>query len=176
MTALRFPAGGNLWRTQSYYPWTEPRNGGMLASLKVGLSEGNGERLSRGYVYNSFGDITSLTEGATGNSFTYDGLGRLTSAYGRTYAYDGASRLTSFNGQIYGYGDSGPYHAVDRIEGDDRRRHDDRQPLQLRRAAHCGQARRRPIPPARRPSRQHLADHRRRGGRDSQPHLLRLRC
>ena len=30
MTALRFPAGGNLWRTQSYYPWTEPRSGGML--------------------------------------------------------------------------------------------------------------------------------------------------
>ena len=50
MTALRFPAGGNLWRAQSYYPWTEPKNGGMLASLKVGLSEGGGERLSRGYA------------------------------------------------------------------------------------------------------------------------------
>ena len=30
MTALRFPAGGNLWRTQSYYPWTEAGNGGKL--------------------------------------------------------------------------------------------------------------------------------------------------
>ena len=50
MTALRFPAGGNLWRTQSDYPCTEPKNGGMLASLKVGLSEGGGERLSRGYA------------------------------------------------------------------------------------------------------------------------------
>ena len=49
MTALRFPAGGNLWRAQSYYPWTEPKNGGM-SSLKVGLSEGGGERLSRGYA------------------------------------------------------------------------------------------------------------------------------
>ncbi len=120
MTALRFPAGGNLWRTQSYYPWTEPQNGGMLESLKVGLSEGGGERLSRGYAYNSFGDITTLTEGTTSNSFTYDGLGRLTGAYGRTYAYDGASRLTTFNGQAYGYGDSGPFHAVDRIGGADR--------------------------------------------------------
>ena len=74
----------------------------MLASLKVGLS--------RGYAYNSFGDITSLTEGTTSNSFTYDRLGRLTSAYGRTYAYDGASRLISFNSQAYGYGDNGPFH------------------------------------------------------------------
>ncbi len=120
MTALRFPAAGNLWRTQSYYPWTEPKNGGMLSNLKVGLSESNGERLSRGYAYNSFGDITALTEGTTSNEFTYDGLGRLTSAYGRTYAYDGASRLTAFNGQSYGYGDSGPYHAVDRIGNADR--------------------------------------------------------
>ena len=120
MTALRFPAGGNLWRTQSYYPWTEPKNGGMLASLKVGLSDGGGERLSRGYAYNGFGDITSLTEGATSNSFAYDGLGRLISAFGRTYAYDGASRLTAFNGQTYSYGDSGPYHAVDRIGNVDR--------------------------------------------------------
>ncbi len=120
MTALRFPAGGNLWRTQSYHPWTEPKNGGMLSSLKVGLSEGGGERLSRGYAYNSFGDITTLTEGTTSNSFAYDGLGRLTSAYGRTYAYDGASRLTAFNGQSYGYGDSGPFHAVDRIGNADR--------------------------------------------------------
>ena len=118
MTAIRFPAGGNLWRTQSFYPWTEPRNGGMLASLKVGLSEGGDERLSRGYAYNSFGDITSLTEGATSNSFTYGGLGRLTSAYGRMYAYDGASRLTTFNGQSYG--DGGPFHAVDRIGNADR--------------------------------------------------------
>ncbi len=120
MTAMRFPAGGNLWRTQSFYPWKEPGNGGRLASLNVGLSEDGGERLSRGYAYNSFGDITALTEGTTSNEFTYDGLGRLTSAYGRTYAYDGASRLTSFNGQSYGYGDSGPFHAVDRIGNADR--------------------------------------------------------
>ena len=120
MTAMRFPAGGNLWRTQSYYPWTARRNGGMLASLKVGFDEGGGERLSRGYAYNSFGDLTALTEGTDSYAFSYDGLGRLTSAYGRSYSYDGASRLSAFNGQAYGYGDSGPYHAVDRIAGADR--------------------------------------------------------
>ena len=92
----------------------------MLESLKVGYDEGGGERLSRGCAYNSFGEITALTEGTTSNSFTYDGLGRLTGAYGRTYSYDGANRLTSFNGQSYGYGDSGPYHAADRIGNADR--------------------------------------------------------
>ena len=120
MTALRFPAGGNLWRTQSYYGWKEAGGGGMLASLKVGLREGGEERLSRGYVYNGFGEIATLREGDASYGFAYDGLGRLKSAYGRTYAYDGASRLTTFNGQTYGYGDAGPYHAVDRIGGQDR--------------------------------------------------------
>ena len=115
-------AAGNLWRTQRYYPRTAPRNGGMLESLRVGLSAGAGERLNRSYAYNYFGDITSLTEDTNANldSFTYDGLGRLTAAYGRTYSYEGANRLTTFNGQSYGYGDAGPYHAVDRIGGNDR--------------------------------------------------------
>ena len=69
----------------------------MLESLRVGLSEGAGERLNRSYAYNYFGDITALTEDTNTNpdSFTYDGLGRLTSAYGRTYSYDRASRLTA---------------------------------------------------------------------------------
>ena len=92
----------------------------MLESLKVGLSEGGGERLSRSYAYNQFGDITALTEGTTSYSFSYDGLGRLTNAYGRTYSYDAANRLTAFNGQAYSYYDAGPYHAVDRIDDFDR--------------------------------------------------------
>ena len=124
--------GGNLWRTQRYYPWTAKRNGGMLESLKVGLSEGAGERLDRSYAYNEFGDMTALTEDATIHRFTYDGLGRLTKAtdasgvpggsgsYSRAYSYDGVNRLTAFNGQTYGYGDAGPYHAVDRFGGADK--------------------------------------------------------
>ena len=98
MTALRLPAAGNLWRTQRFFPWTAKRNGGMLESLKVGLSEGAGGRLNRSYAYNYFGDITALTEETTSHSFTYDGLGRLTAAsgsYNRSYSYDGANRLTS---------------------------------------------------------------------------------
>ena len=120
MNALRLPAAGGLWRTQSFYPWTAKRNGGMLENLRVGLSEGAGERLNRSYAYNYFGDVTALTEDTTSHSFSYDGLGRLTAAYGRTNNYDGANRLTAFNGQSYGYGDAGPYHAVDRIGGTDR--------------------------------------------------------
>ena len=108
----------------------------MMESMKVGLSEGGGERLSRSYAYNSFGDIiaqafasarqmrtqkpSALTEETTSYSFNYDGLGRLTGAYGRTYSYDAANRLTAFNGQTYNYYDSGPYHAVDRINDFDR--------------------------------------------------------
>ena len=96
------------------------RNGGMLQSLKVGLSEGSSENLNRSYAYNSFGDVSALTEGTDSYAFSYDGLGRLTSAYDRTYSYDSASRLTAFNGQSYSYGDAGPYHAVDRIGNADR--------------------------------------------------------
>ena len=117
---MRFPAGGALWRTQSYYDWSVRRNGGMLQSLKVSLSEGGSERLNRSYAYNSFGDLSALTEDTTSYAFTHDGLGRLTAAYGRTYSYDGANRLTAFNGQQLGYSDVGPYHAVDRIGNADR--------------------------------------------------------
>ena len=92
----------------------------MLESLKVGRSQGSSERLNHSYAYNSFGDLSALTEDTTSYAFSYDGLGRLTAAYGRTYSYDGANRLTAFNGQSYGYGDAGPYHAVDRIGNADR--------------------------------------------------------
>ena len=66
---------------------------GMLAGLKFGVSEGGGERLSRAYAYNSFGGSTAVAERTTSNSFTYDGLGRLTSACGRTYSDDSVRQL-----------------------------------------------------------------------------------
>ena len=91
-----------------------------MQSFKVGRSQGSSENLNRSYAYNSFGDLTALTEGTDSYAFSYDGLGRLTAAYGRTYSYDGANRLTAFNGQQLGYGDAGPYHAVDRIGNADR--------------------------------------------------------
>ena len=103
LSAMRFPAGGNLWRTQRYYPWSARRNRGMLAGLKVGYDEGTDERLSRGYAYNGFGDITALTEGADSYAFSYDGLGRLTSAYG----YDSVRQLLgglSDDCELYNHG------------------------------------------------------------------------
>ncbi|MCY4408828.1 MAG: hypothetical protein OXC27_00050, partial [Caldilineaceae bacterium] len=115
MTALRLPAAGNLWLSQRYYPWTAPRAGGKLESLKVGLSAGAGERLNCSYAYNYFGDVAALTTDSDLVSYTYDGLGRLTKA-----TDDTGSRLTAFNGLSYGYGDAGPYHGVDRIGGNDR--------------------------------------------------------
>ena len=78
-----------------------------MASLEVGLSEGGGERLSRGYAYNSFGGITAVAERTTSNSFTYDGPGRLTSACGRTYSDDSVRQLQaglSDDFELYNHG------------------------------------------------------------------------
>ena len=79
----------------------------MLASLKFGVSEGGGERLSRAYAYNIFGGITALAERTTSNSFTYDGPGRLTSACGRTYSDDSVRQLQaglSDDCELYNHG------------------------------------------------------------------------
>ena len=74
------------------------------------------------------GRVQSVSNDNVSRSFTYDNFSRLNceivtiDSFTRasSYSYDGASRLTSFNGQSNGYGDSGPYHAVDRIAGVDR--------------------------------------------------------
>ena len=65
----------------------------MLAGLKVGVSEGGGERLSRAYDYNIFGGSTAVAERTTSNSLTCDGSGRLTGACGRTYSDDSVRQL-----------------------------------------------------------------------------------
>lgn len=36
---MRLPNAGKSWRTQRYYPWTAKRNGGLLESIKVVLTE-----------------------------------------------------------------------------------------------------------------------------------------
>ena len=159
MTALRFPAGGNLWRTQSDYPWTVRRNGGMIESLKVGLSEGGGERLSRSYAYNSFSDITALTEDTTSYSFAYDGLGRLTNAYGRSYSYDfGHCRLHLLD--TWQWPNSQPPDLLQRPELRLRRRralprgrpHRQRRPLRLRRQRQHDRTQQGDLPASRRSS------------------------
>ena len=36
---MRLPTAGKLWRTQRYCAWTAKRNGGLLESIKVVLTE-----------------------------------------------------------------------------------------------------------------------------------------
>ena len=67
--------------------------------------------------YNRFGEI--LNDGTAPSNFTYDDLGRLTSAYEQNFSYWQSGRFNSFNGASYGYANA-PYHAVDTIGGVDR--------------------------------------------------------
>ncbi|MCL4835903.1 MAG: hypothetical protein KJZ86_25920, partial [Caldilineaceae bacterium] len=112
---MKFPAGGNLWRTQSYHAWTTAKNGGLLNEIKVGTSNGGSDRFYRQYTYNSFGDVATLKEGSTTYSFGYDNLGRLTSGYDKSYSYWPSNRFNSFEGNGYNYStslDSDTYHGV----------------------------------------------------------------
>ncbi|MBP7963694.1 MAG: RHS repeat-associated core domain-containing protein [Caldilineaceae bacterium] len=117
LTAMKYPAGGNLWRTQTYYPWTTSRSGGLLNQIKVGTTNGGTDRLYRQYTYNSFGDV--LNDGSGVSNFTYDSLDRLTSAYSQNFTYDQAGRITNFASKSYTYA-STPYHAVDKVNSADR--------------------------------------------------------
>ena len=114
---MKYPAGGNLWRTQTYYGWTLVQNGGQLWTIKVGSSQGSDDRFGRAYHYNRFGEI--LNDGTAPSNFTYDDLGRLTSVYEQNFSYWQSGRFNSFNGASYGYANT-PYHAVDTIGGVDR--------------------------------------------------------
>ncbi|MBX3002090.1 MAG: RHS repeat-associated core domain-containing protein [Caldilineaceae bacterium] len=106
LTAVQYPAGGNLWRTQTYYGWTLVQNGGLLWTIKVGSSQGSDNRFGRAYHYNPFGEV--LNDGTAANNFTYDDLGRLTSAYGQSFSYDAVGRM---GGGGKTYSSSFPYHA-----------------------------------------------------------------
>ena len=130
LTALH-TTGNNRYVTYSYLPWTGTTNNanGRLGSIKVGRTSGAADLLSLGYSYDSFGNISSLTEqynagtSAT-NSFGYDQQNRLTEAYnplvtGPDYSYDSAGRLTGYEGLGYTY-DSTHMHAVDQVNGIDR--------------------------------------------------------
>jgi RHS repeat-associated protein len=126
---MRFPAGGNLWRTQKYAPFDQAdSDGGMLDAIYVGTTSNNTatdyNRLRLEYDYDSFGNIDTLREGFNGGPvapwvFSYDWHNRLESAFGRSYAYDTAGRLTSYEGSALGY-DSVKTHAVNTVAGVDR--------------------------------------------------------
>jgi len=115
LTAMTYPAGGGLVRTQSYHPWTDPREGGLLEKIQV--VQGSENRFYREYAYNSYGDVISMaeTDGGTPFTFGYDSLDRLTSAYGQSFSYDQAGRMTS-GGKAYS--NSAPYHPYHAVKSD----------------------------------------------------------
>jgi RHS repeat-associated protein len=121
LTAVQYPAGGNLWRTQSYYGWSVAQHGGLLDEIRVGTTNGSNNRFYRKYSYNGFGEVATLQEGSTTFSFGYDDRGRLTSAYSgqESFIYYPTGRIQSFKGSSYDYA-SHPYHAVDTVNGVDR--------------------------------------------------------
>jgi len=113
LTSLRYPAGGNLLRTQAYYPWNlNQANGGQLKAIKV---DGASNLMHLAYTsYDSFGNLTTWA----GDSFTYDAQNRLTNAYAVPYAYDSAGNLTQFEANpVHGGYDTFPRHAVKKLGG-----------------------------------------------------------
>jgi RHS repeat-associated protein len=113
LTAVQYPAGGNLYRMQTYYGWTLAQNGGLLNELKVGTTNGSNDRFYRQYTYNRFGEV--LNDGTAADNFAYDDLGRVTSAYGQSFSYWRSGRFNVFNGNGYNYNpsvDTDTYHGV----------------------------------------------------------------
>jgi hypothetical protein len=97
LTQLGFPAGGGLVRTQTYAPWNQQdSNGGLLAAIQVGTTAGGADRVNLAYTYDSFGNVKTLTDNGTADSFRYDDQNRLLAAYGLSHTYDPAGRFTTF--------------------------------------------------------------------------------
>jgi hypothetical protein len=69
---------------------------GRLASLKVGTGALNQPNFT--YSYDRFGNLETITDSGAPNTFVYDLQNRLTTAYGESYSYDGIGRLTNYEG------------------------------------------------------------------------------
>jgi RHS repeat-associated protein len=50
------------------------------------------------YSYDRFGNLETITDAGAPNTFVYDLQNRLTTAYGESYSYDGVGRLTNYEG------------------------------------------------------------------------------
>jgi hypothetical protein len=50
------------------------------------------------YSYDRFGNLETITDSGAPNTFVYDLQNRLTTAYGESYSYDGIGRLTNYEG------------------------------------------------------------------------------
>ncbi len=122
LTQMRFPAGGNLWRHQIYYPWSgtqaDPRNGnGLLSEIRVGTNASptgaaSHDTLRYRYGYDSFANVLQVGEdiaarGIGWNTFTYDAQNRITDGYGQTYDWTPSGNFAAFEGNSMGTDDSG---------------------------------------------------------------------
>lgn len=110
LSAVRFPAGGNLWRTQVYYPWNTagPNANARLHQIMVGTGSGTHDKLHLAYAYDPYGNVTTFNEKYNNGSyapvnFTYDAYNRLTGAFGKTYSWDAQTRLSTFEGRTHTY-------------------------------------------------------------------------
>ena len=104
LTAMRMPAGGNLWQTRGYYGWTAtdttyPGNGnGRLSSIHVGTTNGGLDRLNLANYYDSYGNVKRHYDNSAYNTFTYNDQNQVTGAYGKAYTYDVLGRLSNYEG------------------------------------------------------------------------------
>jgi RHS repeat-associated protein len=126
VTQMRFPMGGNLWRTYTYAPFNQQDSqGGRLTTIQLGTSPTGIEQMWLRYLYDSFGNVKTWYENYDGGvntstwNYTYDAHNRLTNGFGQNYAYDTAGRLTGYEGTSYGYL-AAPAHAVNTVGGLDR--------------------------------------------------------
>ena len=100
----KYAAGGDLWRTQTFAPFTQATQGGLLTAIDIGTQASPGAQLHLGYAYDEFGNVTTLTENTTGNTLTYDGQNRVTGAFGPSYSYQPSGRFDRFVGLTFAYG------------------------------------------------------------------------
>ncbi len=107
----KLPAGGNLWQSYYYFPWTaspwggaDGNSNGRLWYIGLGTNPDGYDRMLLDYRYDSFGNVSqhNPNEGVW-NSFSYDAQNRLTAGYGRSYGYDAAGRMSSYEGTTQSY-------------------------------------------------------------------------
>lgn len=128
LQSMRLPAGGNLWHTRTYWPWTQEN--GLLRQIQVGTMSGGEQRLSLVYTYDGYGNITRQvdTQVNQASDFGYDQQGRLTQhrlvqnntgalLNSWNYGFDLAGRLTQMTGASRQFNGQHPYHGIDRFNG-----------------------------------------------------------
>ncbi|MCB0111200.1 MAG: hypothetical protein KDE53_35000, partial [Caldilineaceae bacterium] len=123
---MRLPAGtattsDDLWVTHVYWGWLSGNgnSNGRLGDIRVGTGTApyGYDYLKLINSYDSFGNITQITENSDSYSFTYDEQNRLTNGYGQSFDYTSSGEFTYFKntGTTYDYAtpkDSAHRHGV----------------------------------------------------------------